>query len=268
MSACEQTARQKRGAHGSSYFLRPLAALVQAFCLGIIFFAHAPAAETAETVRAQLSARRFAAISAEVAAKINRMHVPEGGAFQSGDVLVSFDATLQAAQVERAQAVLSAAEKTASANQRLLKLQSVGQVEAELSEAEVRKARAELAYAQAMLAKCQIKAPFPGRVAEQRAHDQEFVQVGQSLLEIIDDAMPQIDFIAPSKWLAWLQVGQSLQVRIDETGKTYAAKIERLGARADPVSQSVKIVAGVVGTHPELIAGMSGTILIAPETKP
>jgi hypothetical protein len=53
-------------------------------------------------------------------------------------------------------------------------------------------------------------------------------------------------------------------VRIDETGKTYPAKVTRLGAKVDPVSQSVKVVAAIDGSFPELIAGMSGKIALTP----
>lgn len=228
-----------------------------------------PAAAPAEpgVVRAQLTPRRYALVSAEISAKISRFCVPEGGSFKEGDLLISFDATLQRAQVERAEAVLAAAQKTATANQRLLELQSVGQIEAENSQSELRKARADLALASAMLAKCEIRAPFSGRVSEQRAREQEFVQPGQALFEIIDDQIPQIDFIAPSKWLAWLRHGDALEIRIEESGQTYPATVERIGAKVDPVSQSVKIVARFSGHHPELMAGMSGTITIAPKPK-
>ena len=52
-------------------------------------------------------------------------------------------------------------------------------------------------------------------------------------------------------------------MRIDETGKTYPAKVLRIGAKVDPVSQSVKLAAAINGKFPELIAGMSGTVLLA-----
>lgn len=220
-----------------------------------------------DAVRAQLTARRHAVISSEISAKISRFCVPEGGSFKEGDLLVAFDAALQRAQLERAEAVLAAAQMTATANQRLLALQSVGQIEAENSLSELRKARAEVTLASTMLSKCEIRAPFSGRISEQRAQEQEFVQPGQVLFEIIDDAVPQIDFIAPSKWLAWLRPGHPLALRVEETGETYAAKIERIGAKVDPVSQSVKIVARFDASQPELMAGMSGTIVLAPQPK-
>lgn len=221
-----------------------------------------------DVVRAQLVPRRYAVVAAEVGAKVSAVHTPEGARFRAGELLISFDATLQHAQLERAEAVLVAAEKTAAANQRLVELQSVGQIEAALAEAEVRKARAEVAYARSMLERCVIRAPYDGRVAEQKVRPEEFVQPGQAVLEIIDDALPEVNFIAPSKWLAWLRVGQAITVTIEETSRTYNARIERIGAKVDAVSQSVKLIAALEGEHPELIAGMSGTVAVTPPPVP
>ncbi len=113
-----------------------------------------------------------------------------------------------------------------------------------------------------------IRAPYDGRVAEQKVRPEEFVQPGQAVLEIIDDALPEVNFIAPSKWLAWLRVGQAITVTIEETSRTYNARIERIGAKVDAVSQSVKLIAALEGEHPELIAGMSGTVAVTPPPVP
>jgi membrane fusion protein, multidrug efflux system len=233
--------------------------------LGLLALTWAPAATTADSsVRAQLTPRSAAVISSEIGGRIRELRFLEGTSFERGAILLVIDDSLQRAQVERARAVLTGAERTFTANQRLHALNSIGQIELDLSEAEVAKARAELAYVSAMLAKCEIRAPFGGRMAEQRVRSEEFVQPGQVLFEIVDRDTPQIDFIAPSKWLSWLSVGQSFELFVEETGKRYAASIERIGAKVDPVSQSVKIVGRVTADAPDLIAGMSGTVQLQP----
>jgi RND family efflux transporter MFP subunit len=141
----------------------------------------------------------------------------------------------------------------------------VGKVELDVSEAEVQKNQAEVATMATMLSKCSIAAPFSGRVAEQKVREQQYVQPGQAILDIIDDSVLEIEFLVPSKWLAWVKPGYAFQVNIDETRKSYPAKVQRIGARVDPVSQSVKLVAAITGHFPELIAGMSGRVnLVAP----
>jgi RND family efflux transporter MFP subunit len=216
-----------------------------------------------QDIRAQLSPRRFTTVAAEIGAKISRINVVEGGRFKAGQTLVSLDCSLQAAQLQKAKASLTAAERTYSGNKRLAELNSVGKVELEVSEAEAAKARADVTLMNVSLDKCHIPAPFSGRVVEQRVREQQFVQPGQPMLDILDDSVLELEFLVPSRWLAWLKAGYVFQVRIDETGKSYPAKMLRLGARVDPVSQSVKAVATVDGNFPELMAGMSGKIAIA-----
>ncbi len=222
------------------------------------------ALEKQQEIRAQLSPRHYTTVAAEIGAKVSRIPVREGSAFRAGQTLVAFDCSLQQAQLQKAKAVLSGAERTFAANRRLEELNSIGKVELQVSEAEVAKARADVAGSAVVLSKCAVSAPFPGRVAEQKVREQQYVQPGQALLEILDDSVLELDFIVPSRWLAWLKPGYRFEVRIDETGKTYPAKVQRIGARVDPVSQSVKLSAAVDGRFPELIAGMSGRVNLTP----
>lgn len=217
-----------------------------------------------QDIRAQLMPRRYTTIAAEIGAKVNRLPVPEGTAFRAGQLLVSFDCSLQQAQLNKAQAELDGAEQTHKTNQRLAELNSVGQLELDLSRAASGKARAEVSAHRAVLGKCSVAAPFAGRVAEQKVREQQYVQPGQALLDIIDDSVLELEFLVPSRWLSWLRIGGRFQVQIDETQRSYPAKFTRIGARVDPVSQSVKVAAAIDGRFPELIAGMSGRVQIEP----
>lgn len=218
-------------------------------------------------IRAQLSPRRYTTLAAEIGAKVNRLPVPEGAAFKQGQVLVHFDCALQQAQLAKADAALMAADTAWRGNQKLAALNSVGKVELDISRADVLKAQAEVSANRALIGKCQIPSPFAGRVAEQKVREQQYVQPGQALLEIIDDSQLELEFIVPSRWLTWLRNGAAFQVNIDETGKTYPARVQRIGARVDPVSQSVKLTAVIDGRFNELIAGMSGKVIMTPPQK-
>lgn len=215
-----------------------------------------------QEIRAQLMPRRYTTVAAEIGAKINHLPVPEGSAFKVGQLLVSFDCSLPLAQLQKAQADLDGASETYKANQRLAELNSVGQLDLDLSRVAVGKAKAEVGATQAVLAKCGVNAPFSGRVAEQKVREQQYVQPGQALLDIIDDSVLELEFLVPSRWLSWLRVGGKFNVHIDETGKSYPAKFIRIGARVDPVSQSVKVAAAIDGRFAELIAGMSGRVAV------
>ncbi|MEY2947577.1 MAG: hypothetical protein RL084_974 [Pseudomonadota bacterium] len=215
-----------------------------------------------QDIRAQLMPRRYTTIAAEIGAKVSGIPVSEGGSFRAGQILVQFDCSLQRAQLDKAEAELEGAEQTLKSNLRLEQLNSVGQLELDLSKSGANKAKAEVGANKAVLAKCQVNAPFAGRVAEQRVREQQYVQPGQPLLDILDDSVLELEFLVPSVWLRWLKVGGAFDVQIDETRKTYPAKFTRIGARVDAVSQSVKVAAAIHGKFPELMAGMSGKVLI------
>ncbi len=215
-------------------------------------------------LRAQLSPVRHATLAAEQGGKIKRIAVREGQRVEKGQRLVEFDCALQAAQLQKARAQLAGARNTHTGNQRMADLNAIGSVELNNSRIEVRKAQADIAYLNATIKGCTIDAPYAGSIGEQRAREQEFVQAGQPLLDILDDSALELEFIVPSRWLDWFKPGYDFAVQIEDTGKTYPVKLRYTAARVDPLSQSVKAVAVIDGQFEELLAGMSGQIQIAP----
>ncbi len=215
-------------------------------------------------IRAQLAARRYTTLAPEIAARISRIAVREGDQFKAGQTLVNLDCSLHIAQRDRAKAVLASAENTHAGNKLLAEHKAIGNVELRTSAIEIDKARAELNLSTSTLAKCGIPAPYNGRVAEQKAREGQYLQPGQPVLEIIDDGTLELDFIVPSKWLAWLVPGHKFKVFIDDTQKAYPARVQRIGARVDPVIQSIKLSAVIDGQFRELVAGMSGKVELVP----
>jgi membrane fusion protein (multidrug efflux system) len=209
-------------------------------------------------IHVQLVAVNYTTLSAELPAKIDRISVKEGERFKEGQQLVAFDCVIQRALVDEASAVLAAAEKSKAVHKRLLELNSTGTLEAEKSGWDAAVAQAKLNSARAVASKCAITAPFAGRVVEQKARAFQYVQVGQAILEVLDDSVLNAEFIVPSAAVTTLKPGTALQIAVDETRKTYPAKIARIGAKVDAVSHSVKVTAEIRGDYPELMAGMTG----------
>lgn len=248
---------------------RLLAALLPALCLTQAVWAASvqdvpPASPDELEIRGHLLPRRYATLASEIGGKAQRVAVREGDRFQEGQSLVTLDCSILRAQLDRAKAVLAEAEKVRSSNRRLVELKTAGELEAQTAELETAKARGDVNVLQATLGKCAVAAPFSGRVAEQKVREQQYVQPGQALLDVIDDSALEIECIVPSRWLTWLRPGHPFQFQVAETGKSYAAKVSRLGAKADPVSQSIKVVGELVTGPADLLAGMSGRVLMSP----
>jgi RND family efflux transporter MFP subunit len=209
-------------------------------------------------IRTQLAAQNDVEISSEVAAKIARLPLKEGEAFAKGDLLVAFDCGLYQAQQRKAEATAAAASREAEVTRKLASLHSVGVLEVAQAEARAKEAAADAAYMRTTVGKCSIHAPFAGRVAKREAAPFEYVTPGKPLLEILDTGTLEVKLIVPSRWLAKLKPGASFTVHVDDLGKDYPAQVVRLGARIDPVSQTVSISGRIEGRHDELLPGMSG----------
>ena len=160
--------------------------------------------------------------------------------------------------------MLKVAEKTYAINKRLFDMKSLSGLELEVSAAEIDKAKADVAMADAMQSKCVVEAPFAGIVVDQKAREFQYTSPGQPLLEIVDDKALELEFIVPSAWLRWLKTGFAFSIAVDETGKTYHAHVELLGGRVDPVSESIKVTGAIDGDVRDLVPGMSGRVLVTP----
>jgi membrane fusion protein (multidrug efflux system) len=223
----------------------------------------AGAAARASEVPARLVPIHAATLSSEIAARIEAVATKVGDHFKKGDVLVSFDCALPNAQLTHAQAVLTEASRTLEISRRAAAQKTTGQLELDIPAAEVLKAKSDLTAAETLVSKCAIAAPFAGITVDQKMHAFEYATPGRPVLDVVDDHAPEVELTVPSRWLGWLKPGAPFQFRVDG-GKSYPAKIVRLGGRVDPASQSAKAIGEVSGEPPELLPGISGRAILTP----
>ncbi len=213
-----------------------------------------------QEIRAQLRPIRYTTLSAEIGAVVQSILVKEGQRFGSGTALIKLDCGLHDAQRAKSVAELAGAKRSLEANQRLAELNAAGLMELDLAKNAVEKSEAELRISDTQLSKCQIKAPFAGIVAEQRIREQQYVQPGTPVVDVLDDSGYELEFLAPSTWLSRLRAGMVVRVHIDEVRRSAQARIVRISPRIDPVSQSIKVTANLEGPMADLKAGMSGRL--------
>lgn len=212
-------------------------------------------------VRGLVKPIREAALSTNRFAKISEIHFKEGEHFKQGEKLVRFDCLQQRAEERAVEADVSAREAVYKNNQDLSQYNAVGSLELELSKTQYEKSLADLNVLKIRNYECAIKAPWNGRITEVKANKLEVVEPGREIMRIIDDSSLEIEMIVPSKWLTWLQPGMAHTIVIDETGKSYESAIVRIGARVDPVSQTLRIFASFKNGASDVLAGMSGKVI-------
>lgn len=210
-------------------------------------------------VRVLLKASREARISSQMNGRITSLPLRMGQSFRKGELLVGFDCTHQEADKAAADAQLNKMNKTLATKKGLAAMSAIPEVEAELAAADVAQAKAQLDRAKASVADCRIVAPYNGSVVRVVANPAESVGPGSPLIEIIESGNLHLEALVASSWLTWLKPGQKFTIKVDELGgKEVEASVSAIGARVDPVSQSVPISARITQMVPGLRAGMSG----------
>jgi membrane fusion protein (multidrug efflux system) len=218
-------------------------------------------------IRTQLSSRNAVTISAEIAARIASLPLREGDAFRAGQQLVGFDCALYQSQVRKAEAATDAANALVQSNLRMAELNSIGKFEVEQAQARLKEAQAEVASSKLLVNRCSIAAPFSGRVAKRHVAAHQYVTPGNPLIDIVETGQLELQMIVPSKWLAWLKPGTGITVDVEELGKSFPAKVQRIGAQIDPVSQTIAVFGVMDGNQPGLLPGMSGWAVFPQQRK-
>jgi RND family efflux transporter MFP subunit len=213
-----------------------------------------------DKIYGKLRSQHTTSLSSEIPTRIEKLLVREGNSFKKGAILIMLDCSLIRARYEKLEAILKAAKAKLSIETRLLELNSTGELDLKNAEAEMGKITADMKAGHVKLSKCIIKAPFSGRVVEVKMGEHQFAKVGVEIIKIIDDFNLEIVFMVPSGWVSWLKRGSTFQYLVDETSRSYSARIVQRGAQIDAISRSIVMIGATIKRHKELIPGMSGIV--------
>jgi RND family efflux transporter MFP subunit len=212
-----------------------------------------------DNIRGLVKPTTKAILSSQISARIIKIPFKDGDKFKQGQLLIKFDCDLYKADLASANAEYEAQLKRFDNNKQLLALNAISNIEVDISEAETKKAKAEVQIKNIRVSRCTIKAPYDGRVIEIIVNEHESVAVDQELISILNDKNLDIELIAPSKWLAWIKTGAEFSFLLDETEKEYKANVKQIGAVVDPVSQTIRLKGVFEETTDDVLSGMSGT---------
>ncbi len=205
-----------------------------------------------------IAAEQEATLSAQMAGRIKKINYAIGQGFPAGASLVVFDCEEAQAKLDALNADYLGARETHLAKLRLQGLGAAGDLEVTLAAAAGEKAKSQVKQQETQLAFCQIKAPYAGRVVRLKAKQAESVASNQPIMEIVANAHLKATINVPSAMAVELKLGSPLTIEIKETSRKYQAKVARLNARIDGVSQSLEIEVTFTGGTASLLPGMIG----------
>ena len=135
--------------------------------------------------RGLVSATEKVSISSEIAARVQSINFLLGDAFKEGDVLISFDCEIYKAQKDVIKAEHESARIQLENDKELLELRSIGKLQYQLTVSNYEKAKAELSIATLNVDRCEIIAPYDGKVMDVYTTIFTSIEQRQPLMDIV-----------------------------------------------------------------------------------
>lgn len=213
---------------------------------------------TGNAVRFLLRPIREADISVSMTGIVAKMHFNVGQRFKKGDVLVSMRCGSVNAQLEAQRARVKQFTLDYQADQQMLEGNAVSRFTAEKSKSSLDEQKALYKEAEINQRNCKVIAPFSGGVVTKEVQAYEAVTPSVIVMSIIDDSGLVMSLNVPSSYVNRVKPQDKFTVIVDETGKSYAAKVVGVSPAIDPVSKTIELRAEITEGLEELVSGMSG----------
>lgn len=193
-------------------------------------------------VTGSLDPAEKAEIQSQIAGQLNQVLVERGTVVRRGQLLTSFESSALRAQVASAAAALSARERDLEAADTLYKRGAASQQDFVNARVARDAASAQLAQVRETLARASITAPIAGQVSEKLVSTGEGLQSGKKMFTIVNaDELELAGHIAAVD-AARVRVGQTVKLTLEAyPGRTFAARVARLDAVADPTTRQVTV---------------------------
>ena len=227
--------------------------------LSFLLLASSLYANENQSARAVIVSLDRTVLSSEIAGEIVELSKFEGDSFKKAESLIRIDCSIYKAQKRKIEVERNIANLELEKNKKLDSYGSIGTYEIQISQENVNKHKAENEIAAINVSRCDIKAPFDGRIAAKKVSKYQNIKPQDELLEIVGIDNLEAKVVVPSSWLLWLKKGIEFDLSIDETKSTVKAQIVQIDSIVDPTSQSITLRAKLLKPFENIIPGMSAT---------
>lgn len=220
-----------------------------------------------------LRADRHVRLAAESSGRVVRAHAQAFDTVEDGALLIEIDPVrgeiaLRQAQArrQRAESELELARNESARSESLMQREVLSDSEMEgmqnrlrVAEAAAAEARAGLEMARNDLEKRHLRAPFRGTLRSFPIEENEFVQAGQEVGEILDLTTLKLEAGLTDRDIVWLETGTEVEVQLEAfPDRIFRGHVRRIGSAADARTRKFPIEIEIPNPGRELLPGMVG----------
>jgi len=197
----------------------------------------------------------------EISGRIGAIQFTEGARVSKGATLLLLDSSTQAAEVQQARANLALAETNFKRTEELEKSKFVSANARDQALNGLKVAEANLALAEARLAKTQIVAPFNATIGLRQVSVGDYVKEGQDLVTLEDMSALKLDFRLPESYFGKVKLGQPVELKIDAfSTQTFKATLMAIDPLIDQAGRSLSLRAKLDNPEGKLRPGMFANV--------
>lgn len=207
-------------------------------------------------------------IAPEISGRVSKIAFREGETVKAGDALVELDAVMLQAELDKAKSDLALAQANQERAHALAKQGIATQRARDEAQAAFQAGQANLALAQARLEKTTLTAPLSGVVGLRTISTGAYVTPGQRLVDVVDVDTLKVDFRVPELEAAQIKVGQHIVVNADAVpGASFDGQIYAIDPIVDVNGRAIRLRAQVANPDRKLAPGFFARIRIVVERR-
>ncbi|MGF1790945.1 efflux RND transporter periplasmic adaptor subunit [Photobacterium profundum] len=200
---------------------------------------------------------KYVNITPQLSGQVMAINFESGSKVNKGDILVQLDDRLLQANLATSVANLKLAQIEYKRQKRLLKTHSTSQDAVDTALAKLTTSQADAKYIQTQIDFMKIKAPFSGVVGLREVNLGDFLQPGNTIVELQNVDKQYIDFSVPEVYLTKIKHGQQVKFKTDSYGnKEFTATITAIEPSVDSESRNLDIRAVITSKSAHLVSGM------------
>ncbi len=257
VSACKKKPEEPKGAPGKERVAKFAATLVVS----------APFGDSTAGL-AEVKARDRVDLRTEASGRIREIGFREGSEVRAGQVVVRLEDAEARATRDRAAAKLRLSVATLRRVREQVNAQSASQQQLETSLADSAVCQADLALAEATLAKMEVRAPFAGTVGLREVSKGQWVTSGQLLTSLVGSGDVRLEWALPEGLAFRLATGMTLSWRDPGTARGGRAQVEALAPELDESTRTRRLLAACRTGCAGLVPGATVEVTLPSEPGP
>ena len=219
--------------------------------------------ESRLTAVGSLAAVQGVMVTAELSGKIVRIAFEPGTHVKAGDLLLQQDTSSEAAQLRAAEANVKLAKLNLERLKKLLERRTVAQSQYDNAEALYKEGVAQADAIRAVIAKKNIRAPFPGRLGIRLVNLGQILNEGEPIVSLQSIDPIFVNFSLPQQQLAQVQTGLTVRVTSDALpGQAIEGRITAISPEVDAATRNIRIQATVANHQEHLRPGMFANVAV------